>query len=175
MCSSLFQIIDFLWSSRNAFINPVKSILSLDIIYTFTFKHPNDLYFQVFSDCDMTEEELNADSIQIGQSAVDFANLRYPRDSGMSMTSSLGKRSRTRHISHFSGFSEFAKIKEEPLGKIGYLTPKEAKAMQVRRRRYIQFLIHNSPRPPLPYTQGLNFHSETPSITSVQHYVPITL
>ena len=77
---------------------------------------------EVQSDAEIAGEESQdqEDIIQIGQSAVDFRELG---------------RAKTAKQKVLAGYTEFPKIKEEPIEKIEYLTPKEAKAVQSARRQ----------------------------------------
>ena len=77
---------------------------------------------EVQSDAEIAEEESQdqEDIIQVGQSAVDFRELG---------------RAKTAKQKVLAGYTEFPKIKEEPIEKIEYLTPKEAKAVQSARRQ----------------------------------------
>ena len=81
---------------------------------------------EVYSDSEVAEDESSSDTIQIGQSAVDFVSRRVTRDTIVS-------KKRGRMVGYTAGFTEFPKIKEEAGEKFEYMTPKEAKAMQVRK------------------------------------------
>ena len=74
---------------------------------------------EVQSDAEIAVED-QEDIIQVGQSAVDFKEFG---------------RAKTAKQKVLAGYTEFPKIKEEPLEKIEYLTPKEAKAVQSARRQ----------------------------------------